>query len=138
MVDDIPLSNEANYRTGDHVVIDLVGVEPEPDADTIMLALRSISMTCKTKILNCIFHDFEPHGQTGLCLLSTSHMSFHTWPEHNHVSFDFFTCGEVSPEVAVDTLNDIFRPKKISVQLINRGLDSKVIKSYALPAEHKQ
>ena len=128
------MSDNLTYRTGDHAVIDLVGVESEPEADMIMLALRSISMACKTKILNCIFHDFEPHGQTGLCLLATSHMSFHTWPEHNHVSFDFFTCGEVSPEVAVDVLNDLFHPKKISVQLIDRGLDSKVIKSYVLPS----
>lgn len=136
MVDDIPSRDSPPYRTGDHVVIDLVGVDPEPDADTIMLALRSISTTCKTKILNCIFHDFEPHGQTGLCLLSTSHMSFHTWPEHKHVSFDFFSCGEVSPEIAVDTLNEIFHPKKISVHLISRGVDSKVIKSYVLPSEN--
>lgn len=132
------MSDNSTYKIGDHVVIDLVGVKPEPDPDVIMLALRSISMTCKTKILNCIFHDFEPHGQTGLCLLSTSHMSFHTWPEHNHVSFDFFTCGEVTAEIAVDVLNDIFHPKKISVQLISRGVDSKVIKSYVLPSENEQ
>ena len=132
------MSDKPTYRIGDHVVIDLVGVKPEPDPDMIMLALRSIYMTCKTKILNCIFHDFEPHGQTGLCLLSTSHMSFHTWPEHDHVSFDFFTCGEVTAEIAVDVLNDIFHPKKISVQLISRGVDSKVIKSYVLPSENNQ
>ena len=132
------MSDKPTYRIGDHVVIDLVGVKPEPDPDMIMLALRSISMTCKTKILNCIFHDFEPHGQTGLCLLSTSHMSFHTWPEHDHVSFDVFTCGEVTAEIAVDLLNDIFHPKKISVQLISRGVDSKVIKSYVLPSENNQ
>ena len=123
------------YKTGEHAIIDLIGLESEPESDTILLALRSIAMTSKTKILNYICHDFEPHGQTGLCLMSTSHMSFHTWPEYNHISFDFFSCGEISPEIAVDVLNDIFHPESISVQLIRRGIDSKVIKSYVLPHE---
>lgn len=128
------MSNKT-YKTGEHAIIDLIGLPAEPESDMILLALRSIASVAKIKILDCIFHDFEPHGQTGLCLLATSHMSFHTWPEHNHVSFDFFSCGEISPEIAVDVLNDIFHPEKISVQLIRRGVDSKVTKSYVLPSE---
>ena len=123
------------YKTGEHAIIDLVGLDAEPEPDTVLLALKSIADASKTKILNYICHDFEPHGQTGLCLMSTSHMSFHTWPEYRHISFDFFSCGKISPEIAVDVLNDIFHPEKIWVQLIRRGVDSRVIKSYVLPNE---
>ena len=123
------------YKTGEHAIIDLVGLDAEPESDTMLLALRNIAIASETKILNYICHDFEPHGQTGLCLMSTSHMSFHTWPEYHHISFDFFSCGKISPEIAVDVLNDTFHPEKIWVQLIRRGVDSRVIKSYVLPDE---
>lgn len=38
-------------------------------------------------------HQFEPQGLTGMILLSESHISIHTWPEHGSAAVDVFTCG---------------------------------------------
>lgn len=40
------------------------------------------------------FYKFEPHGVTATLILSESHISIHSYPDHNTVFVDVFTCGE--------------------------------------------
>jgi len=44
-------------------------------------------------VLNKHFYKFSPHGITGYLLLSSSHISIHTWPEFRYVTCDIFSCG---------------------------------------------
>jgi len=37
---------------------------------------------------------FPVMGVSGILLLSESHISVHTWPEHGYAAIDLFTCGE--------------------------------------------
>jgi len=37
-----------------------------------------------------VYHDFPDHGFTGVVCLTESHLSIHTWPEHQYVTFDLF------------------------------------------------
>jgi S-adenosylmethionine decarboxylase len=40
-----------------------------------------------------------PNGAvTAVLLLAESHLSVHTWPEHNFATFDVLTCGKLSAE----------------------------------------
>lgn len=39
---------------------------------------------------------FEPQGLSILYLLSESHFSIHTWPEHKACAIDFYHCGETA------------------------------------------
>lgn len=47
------------------------------------------------EIVNLSSYQFEPKGSgfTYLALLTTSHFSIHTWPEHGSAAIDVFTCG---------------------------------------------
>jgi spermidine synthase len=47
-------------------------------------------------------------------------MSFHTFPENNIISFDFFTCGKISPAVAVDIIKKEIEHKRIVKKEFNR------------------
>ena len=38
--------------------------------------------------------EFSPEGISFLFLLSESHLSIHTFPERNHISFDLYTCRQ--------------------------------------------
>jgi S-adenosylmethionine decarboxylase len=62
------------------------------DIDYIKNLMNNIATTEKFVILNTVCHKFEPQGFTMLFLLSTSHFSIHTYPEHNKCSIDLYSC----------------------------------------------
>lgn len=37
-----------------------------------------------------VYHNFSPQGFTAVLCLSESHISIHTWPEHNLVNLDIY------------------------------------------------
>jgi S-adenosylmethionine decarboxylase len=45
-------------------------------------------------ILGELEHEFVPQGFSFIFLLSESHLSIHTFPERNHMSFDLYTCRQ--------------------------------------------
>ena len=75
-------------------------------------------------ILNISKYKFKPQGFTILALLAESHISFHTFPEKGIISFDFFTCGKVSPSIAIDIIKKEFKHKRIVKKEFNR--DTKI------------
>jgi S-adenosylmethionine/arginine decarboxylase-like enzyme len=56
--------------------------------------LKQICIENDFQILNENIHTFHPIGCSILYLLSESHLSIHTFPEKNHISFDIFTCRQ--------------------------------------------
>ena len=65
------------------------------DEKRIREALERGVRLAKATPLSWQSHAFEPHGCTVIGLLAESHVSVHTYPEHNALFFDAFTCGEV-------------------------------------------
>lgn len=76
-------------------------------------------------VLCAKFHRFQPHGLTGFLLLSTSHLSVHTWPEHRHAACDLFSCA--APEharKAVEHLISKVAHENFTHQTIERGFET--------------
>jgi len=44
------------------------------------------------RIIKSTSHFFTPQGISLIYLISSSHMSIHTWPENNYIHIDFLTC----------------------------------------------
>lgn len=78
--------------------------------------------------LGKIFHQYEPAGVTGIILLSESHMSVHTWPEHNFLAVDIFTCsGDDDPEKALDILSSFIKPRFVEKKVLDRSITKNVL-----------
>lgn len=72
-------------------------------------------------ILNYNEYIFPNGGITFVFLLSESHCSVHTYPEHNSLFIDLFTCGDkIDHDFFHKTIVDILSPKKISKQILIR------------------
>jgi S-adenosylmethionine decarboxylase len=83
--------------SGKHMIIDVKGIrntERLNDTKKIILLLRNICKQNNFDILQESCHEFKPIGCSALFLLSESHISIHTFPERNHMSFDLYTCRE--------------------------------------------
>lgn len=72
-------------------------------------------------ILHSHFHQFDPHGVTGVVLISQSHLTIHTWSEHNYAAVDLFTYSHMEPEAALDYIREQLRPVREQVTDLDRG-----------------
>jgi S-adenosylmethionine decarboxylase len=110
---------------GDHYLVDLHGcdvaligaVKPTEEA------LLSAATRCGSTIIEYHFHQFSPHGVSGVILIAESHISVHTWPENGFVAVDIFTSGQrMKPEVAIQILEEGFSADRVDVMKVARGL----------------
>ena len=69
-----------------------------------------------------IFHQFSPHGVTGVLAIAESHISVHTWPEKGFAAFDVFMCGNAEPRKALDVFKRVFEPGRVVVGEHKRGV----------------
>lgn len=109
---------------GAHYTIDFFGCDPH-QLDSLEFWQETLAEAAKEanmEVLHDYYHQFEPHGITGFLLLSTSHMSFHTWPEYNYVACDVFSCSKgEDTKKAVDYLKKKLEHSRSEVHHIKRG-----------------
>ena len=108
-------------KVGEHITLDFIGVKKDCPPDFYEKIFYKISKKAKVELLKISSHNFEPQGFTSVALLAESHMSFHTFPERGVVSFDFFTCGKISPRVALNILKKEIDHKRIIVNNFDRS-----------------
>ena len=111
-------------KVGEHITLDIIGTTKEYDPSLFESVIKQIAKAAKVTILNISKYKFEPQGFTIIALLAESHISFHTFPEKGIISFDFFTCGKISPSVAIDIIKKEFTHKRIVIKKFNRDTKS--------------
>jgi len=107
-------------KVGEHVTLDIIGTKKEYDASFFEGLVNKIAEKAKVTVLNISKYKFEPQGFTLVALLAESHMSFHTYPEKGIISFDFYTCGKVSPSIALEVIKKEIDHKRIIKKELNR------------------
>lgn len=80
---------------GRHLLIDLHGCRPRTldDVDAVRSAALEVADKLGARVLGVTEHVFEPQGVTVIVAIAESHVSVHTWPEHDYAAVDVFTCG---------------------------------------------
>ena len=75
------------------------------------------------KVVGRAEHSFpEPGGGfTGLFLLSESHASVHTYPEHGYAAVDLFSCGPVDPTPTLEALALKLGAERHELKTFTRG-----------------
>ena len=111
-------------KVGEHITLDIIGNNYEYDPSVFERVIQDIAKAADVTILNISKYKFEPQGFTILALLAESHISFHTFPEKGIISFDFFTCGKISPSIAINIIKKEFKHKRIVKKEFNRDTKS--------------
>ena len=109
---------------GDHFLVGFFGCDPEQidSLDFWQTVLPAAIEGSKMEILNSSFYKFDPQGVTGFLLLSSSHLSIHTWPENQYIACDLFTCsGEEDTKKVLAYLTENITHTKIEVTHVKRG-----------------
>lgn len=69
------------------------------------------------------YHQFDPIGITYIAVITTSHFSIHTWPEHKYAAVDIFSCDESLPEEAAKILITALEAKDYKVRSVDREIE---------------
>ena len=124
-------------KVGEHITLDIIGTTKEYEPSVYEKIINKIAKAADVTILNISKYKFEPQGFTILALLAESHISFHTFPEKGIISFDFFTCGKISPSIAIDIVKKEFEHKRIVKKKFNRDTKSLYHDIYSTPGLQK-
>jgi len=108
-------------KVGEHIAIDFLGVKKDYSPSFYEKVIYKIAKAAKVEILNVSTHKFEPQGFTLIALLAESHFSFHTFPEKDVISFDFFTCGKVHPKIALKILKKEIQYERVVTNSFDRS-----------------
>jgi S-adenosylmethionine decarboxylase proenzyme len=109
---------------GRHTLIELHGCSAAALSDleslrTLMLAaVRKAGGTYVTDV----FHHFTPLGVSGVIVISESHVTIHTWPEHGYAAADVFTCsGSFSHSAFSTMMREGLKALRVEAKTIERG-----------------
>ena len=116
------MQDKTGKFAGLHVILDLyksIGLDsPTFVNDGLIEAAKAANAT----ILHSHVHHFgEASGVSGVVVLAESHISVHTWPEHQYAAFDVFMCGNTDPDKAIAHLIDHFQSQQPKIRKIRRG-----------------
>ena len=110
---------------GKHLIIELFQCDSTllNDVKTLERHLLAAVQLSGATVIQPFFHQFSPHGITGVVVVAESHFALHTWPEYGYCAVDIFTCGDtVNGHVALDYLKENLGAANASVMEIKRGV----------------
>ena len=110
---------------GKHLLLELKDCNKEVlnDASFLRDILLAAANEAGATVLGESFHQFNPHGVSGVVIIAESHLFIHTWPEYSYAAVDIFTCGNsVQPEKAAQMLMRKLGAKNHSMVEIQRGI----------------
>ena len=113
------------HALGRHVLLELYDCDAAvlKDLEKVREEMVEAARRAQATIVTVTFHEFNPFGISGVVVISTSHLSIHTWPEYRYAAVDIFSCGEVvQPQAAIDHLTEVFGAERISVVELQRGI----------------
>ncbi|MEM0905964.1 MAG: adenosylmethionine decarboxylase [Pseudomonadota bacterium] len=122
---DYMMVRQGTRCAGAHLIVDIYGGTLLSNLSHIEETLRRCVEVAGATLLHIHLHHFDDNGGvSGVAVLAESHISIHSWPEHDYAALDIFMCGETQPENCIDVLREAFSPDQIAVSehLRGRGL----------------
>jgi S-adenosylmethionine decarboxylase len=110
---------------GKHLLLELNDCDHEllNDKEYLRKTLSDVARLIGATVVDDSFYQFTPQGVSGVVIIAESHISIHTWPEHNYAAIDVFTCGEViNPKDAIKPLVERLNAKSSTHIELNRGV----------------
>ncbi|MDN4072640.1 MULTISPECIES: adenosylmethionine decarboxylase [Fictibacillus] len=117
---------------GRHVIAELWGCNSEKlnDMRFIEETFVDAALRAGAEIREVAFHKFAPHGVSGVVIISESHLTIHSFPEHGYASIDVYTCGDrIDPNVAADYISQALEANSRENLEVPRGMGPVKVKN---------
>lgn len=110
---------------GRHVIAEMwdCDIDKLNDIQLIERVFVNAALKAGAEIREVAFHKFAPYGVSGVVIISESHLTIHSFPEHGYASIDVYTCGDIiDPNVATDFIADALESKRCEKVEVPRGM----------------
>lgn len=110
---------------GRHVISELWDCDQEllNDQAEVERIMVNAALESGAELREVVFHKFSPHGVSGVVVISESHLTIHSFPEHGYASIDVYTCGDrIDPKVAAEYVSRGLRAARKEQIELSRGL----------------
>lgn len=110
---------------GRHVISELWDCDHEllNDQEAVERIMVNAALESGAELREVVFHKFTPHGVSGVVVISESHLTIHSFPEHGYASIDVYTCGDrIDPSVAAEYIARSLRAARKEQIQFSRGL----------------
>ncbi len=106
------------------LLVDLYGCKGNLDnAEFLAGILKDAAQKMGSKIIKTTSHKFSPTGTTVIIILAETHISIHTWPEHEYAALDIFICNEkIDPEIGWGVVKDALKPSSFEIHKMTRKI----------------
>ncbi|MBI3778813.1 MAG: adenosylmethionine decarboxylase [Gammaproteobacteria bacterium] len=122
---DTSIHHRKSDALGKQLVIEMYDCDAErfDDVHWIKNVLVEAARRARATIVETVFHRFNPHGISGVVVISESHFAIHTWPEYRYAALDIFTCGDtLEGDTAISHIAREFECSRYTVTTLQRGL----------------
>ncbi|SES07834.1 adenosylmethionine decarboxylase proenzyme [Gracilibacillus ureilyticus] len=110
---------------GRHVIAELweCNLDILNDMERLEKTFVNAALKAGAEVREVAFHKFAPFGVSGVVIISESHLTIHSFPEHGYASIDVYTCGDIiDPHVAVQFIEDELEAKTSEKIEVPRGM----------------
>jgi len=115
---------ETMETMGRHVIAELWECEFDKLNDINFIERTFVEAALKSgaEVREVVFHKFAPQGVSGVVIISESHLTIHSFPEHGYASIDVYTCGDIDPTIAAKYIADALGSQTREMTEIPRGM----------------
>ena len=109
---------------GRHVIAELWQCDFDKlnDMDFIEQTFVDAALKSGAEVREVAFHKFAPQGISGVVIISESHLTIHSFPEHGYASVDVYTCGDLDPTIAAKYIAEALGSTSSELVEIPRGM----------------
>ncbi len=110
---------------GRHVIAELwhCNIEKLNNLKLIESIMVDAALKAGAEIREVAFHKFAPMGVSGVVIISESHLTIHSFPEHGYASIDVYTCGDIiDPNVAAQYIAKQLEATEYEAIEVARGM----------------
>ncbi|MET0786695.1 MAG: adenosylmethionine decarboxylase [Paenisporosarcina sp.] len=109
---------------GRHVIAELWECEFDKLNDVNFIERTFVDAALKSgaEVREVAFHKFAPQGVSGVVIISESHLTIHSFPEHGYASIDVYTCGDLDPTIAAEYIADALGSQTREMMELPRGM----------------
>lgn len=106
------------------LIVDLYGCQVSliDDIDYMKDVIHRVCGTIGAGIVEECYHKFTPIGISAVAVITTSHISIHTWPEYGYAAVDIFSCQEDIPGGICRLLTGLLKAEQVETRTIVRAL----------------